>query len=151
VDQIIGTNARLSFTWSDNHTESPVQALGLGEGFPEPITGNGGTFENSPTFRLNFDDTLRPNMILHVGVGFQEFNFCNCAVTTNYNAATDIGLTGATLNQTFPRMNSTVVSPTSITLPGPQVGGLNVLGPPGQASSPERHPTSSASLTWIHG
>jgi Carboxypeptidase regulatory-like domain len=144
IDQNIGAKARLSFTYSDNHTESPVQALGLGEGFPEPITGNGGTFENSPTFRLNLDYTLRPTMILHVGIGWQEYNFCNCAVTTNYNAATDIGLTGATLNQTFPRMNSTVVST-------PQIGGLNVLGPPPQSSLPERHPTTSASLTWVHG
>ena len=143
IDQVLGSKARVSFTYSDNHTESPVQALGLGEGFPEPITGNGGTFEASPTFRLNVDYTLRPTMILHVGLGFQEFNFCNCAVTTNYNAATDIGLTGAVLNQTFPRMNATAVT-------APQLGGLNVLGPPPQASSPERHPTSSASLTWVH-
>ena len=143
IDHNITSNARLAFTYSDNHTESPVQALGLGEGFPEPITGNGGTFESSPTFRLNFDYSLRPTMLLHIGAGFQEFNFCNCAVTTNYNAAPDIGLTGAVLNQTFPRMNATTVT-------APQLGGLNVLGPPPQASSPERHPTSSASLTWIH-
>ncbi len=34
IDQNLGAKARLSFTYSDNHTESPVQALGLGEGFP---------------------------------------------------------------------------------------------------------------------
>ena len=144
IDEIFSSKARMAFTYTDNHTESPIQALGLGEGFPEPITGNAGTFESSPTFRLNFDYTLRPTMLFHLGLGFQEFNFCNCAVTTDYNAATDIGLTGATLNQTFPRMNSTVVA-------SPQLGGMNVLGPPGQVSSPERHPTSSASLTWIRG
>lgn len=144
VDQNLTSAMRLSFTWVDNHTESPVQALGLGEGFPEPITGNAGTFEASPTFRLNYDWTVRPTMIFHWGVGFQEFNFCNCAVTTNYNAASDIGLTGAVLNQTFPRMNATTVTT-------PQIGGMNVLGPPPQSSSPERHPSTSASLTWIRG
>jgi len=130
-----------------------VQALGLGEGFPEPITGNAGTFEASPTFRLNFDYTIRPTMIFHLGVGFQEFNFCSCPVTLNYNAASDIGLTGATLAQTtFPRLNSTAVSPTSLTLPGPNIGGMNGLGPAGaKSASPERHPSSSASLTWVRG
>lgn len=146
IDEIINSNARLAFTYTDNHTESPVQALGLGEGFPEPITANAGTFEASPTFRLNFDETLRPTLILHIGLGFQEFNFCSCPVTTNYDAASDIGLTGATLAQTtFPRMNSTVVT-------APQLGGMNALGPGGAVSkSPERHPTSSASVTWVHG
>ncbi|HEY6329733.1 MAG TPA: carboxypeptidase-like regulatory domain-containing protein, partial [Blastocatellia bacterium] len=146
IDQIITSKARLAFTYSDNHTESPVQALGLGEGFPEPITANAGTFEASPTFRLNFDDSLRPTLILHVGIGFQEYNFCSCPVTLNYNAASDIGLTGATLAQTsFPRMNSTAVT-------SPQLGGMNALGSGSSYSTtPERHPTSSAGLTWVHG
>jgi hypothetical protein len=146
IDENISPTMRLAFTYSDNHTESPVQALGLGEGFPEPITANAGTFEASPTFRLNYDWTLRPTMIFHLGVGFQEFNFCSCPVTLNYNAASDIGLTGATLAQTtFPRMNSTAVT-------SPQVGGMNALGPGGaKSASPERHPSSSASLTWVHG
>ena len=146
IDQLITSKARLAFTYTDNHTESPVQALGLGEGFPEPITANAGTFEASPTFRLNFDDTIRPTLIFHLGLGFQEFNFCSCPVTLDYNAASDIGLTGATLAQTtFPRMGSTVVS-------SPQLGGMNALGPGGaKSASPERHPTSSASMTWVHG
>ena len=144
IDQNLGSKGRVSFTYSDNHTESPVQALGLGEGFPEPITANAGTFESSPTFRLNTDYALRPNLLLHVGIGFQEYNFCACTVTTSYNAASAIGLTGATVNQTFPRINATTVTT-------PQLGGMNNLGPTGNSHAPERHPTSSASLTWVRG
>lgn len=144
IDQNLWSSGRISFTYSDNHTESPVQALGLGEGFPEPITANAGTFENSPTFRLNTDFSLRPTLILHIGIGFQEYNFCACTVTTNYNAAADIGLSGATLNQTFPRISSTAVTT-------PQIGGMSNLGPTGNTHSPERHPTSSYSVTWVHG
>jgi len=90
IDQNIGSRARVAFTYSDNHTESPVQALGFGEGFPEPITANAGTFEASPTFRLNFDYNLRPTMLFHLGAGF-------------HNAASDIGLTGA--NSIFENSN----------------------------------------------
>jgi DNA replication protein DnaC len=155
IDENITSAARLSFTYSDSHTESPVQALGgLGEGFPEPITANAGTFQGSPTFRLNFDDTLTPSMILHVGVGFQEFNFCSCPRTLDYNAASDIGLTGATLAQTtFPRMGVTSAGAAGgLAVTSPQLGGMNTLGPGGAKNQQaERHPTSSASLTWVHG
>jgi len=145
MDQSIGPKARLSFTYVDAVTKSPVQALGLGEGFPEPITANAGTFEASPTYRVNLDYNVSPTMLFHLGVGWQEYNFCSCPVTTNYNAATDIGLTGATQNSVFPRMNSTVVS-------SPVLGGLNALGAgSGTSRQLERHPSSSANLTWIKG
>jgi len=145
MDQNIGSKARLTFTYLDAVTKSPVQALGLGEGFPEPITANAGTFEASPTYRVNFDYNISPTMLFHLGVGWQEYNFCSCPVTTDYNAATDIGLTGATQNSVFPRMNSTVVS-------APAIGGLNGLGAgSGISRQLERHPSSSANVTWIKG
>ncbi|MCU1339042.1 MAG: hypothetical protein JWO19_4623 [Bryobacterales bacterium] len=153
IDQNLGSKARVAFTYSDNHTESPVQALGLGEGFPEPITANAGTFEASPTYRVNFDYNLGPTMLFHVGAGYQEFNFCSCPVTLDYNAASDIGLTGATLDKTtFPRMGVTSAGlGGGLSVTSPQLGGMNTLGPGGaKSASPERHPTSSASLTWIH-
>ena len=145
MDQSIGPKARLSFTYVDAVTKSPVQALGLGEGFPEPITANAGTFEASPTYRVNFDYNVTPTVLFHLGVGWQEYNFCSCPVTTDYNAATDIGLTGATQNSVFPRLNSTVVS-------SPVLGGLNALGAgSGTSRQLERHPSSSANVTWSKG
>jgi hypothetical protein len=145
MDQSIGPKARLSFTYVDAVTKSPVQALGLGEGFPEPITANAGTFEGSPTYRVNFDYNITPATLFHLGVGWQEYDFCSCPVTTNYNAATDIGLTGATQNSVFPRMNSTVVT-------SPAIGGLNGLGAgSGILRQLERHPSSSANVTSIRG
>ncbi len=145
MDQNIGPKARLSFTYLDTVTKSPVQALGLGEGFPEPITANAGTFEGSPTYRINFDYNISPTMLFHLGVGWQEYDFCSCPVTTNYNAAADIGLTGTTQNSVFPRFNSTVVS-------SPSIGGLNAMGSgSGISRQLERHPTSSANVTRIQG
>ena len=144
IDQNITSKGRVSFTWTDNHTESPYQSLGLGEGFLSVISGNGGTYEASPTYRMNFDYNLQPTMILHLGVGWQEFNFSNRPLVNNYDAAADIGFTGPTLKRNFPRLASTVVA-------APALGGMNTMGPPGQADQPERHPSASANLTWIRG
>ena len=88
IDQNVGSKARISFSYNQNKTTAPVQTLGgLAEGFPEPITGNSGTYETAPTYRANFDYTIRPTMLFHLGVGWMEYNFCACPITTNYNAA----------------------------------------------------------------
>lgn len=157
IDQNLGSKMRVGFTYNDNHTDSPIQTVAPGafaEGFPEPITTNSGTFEASPTYRVNFDYNVRPTMLFHLGVGWQEFNFCACPVTQKYDAAAGIGLTfsdGSHLPlNTFPRMNATLVGGTQN--PGsPNLGGLNNLSTAGPTRQLERYPSTSANLTWIHG
>ena len=113
IDQNVSSKLRIGFTYSTNKTNAPIQTVSPGafaEGFPEPITANSGTFQNSPTFRANVDYNITPTMLFHFGAGWQEFNFCACPVTQNFNAATSIGLTGTTASGVFPAMASTVVS-----------------------------------------
>jgi hypothetical protein len=145
-DQNIGSRARISFSYAQNKTTSPIQTLGgLAEGFPEPITANAGTFETSPTYRANFDYNIKPTMLFHLGVGWMEYNFCACPLTTNYNAASDIGLVGATASQTsFPPMAST--APPGQT---PALGGLKNIGSAGPGRTLDRHPSTSANVTWV--
>jgi hypothetical protein len=145
-DHNLRDKGRVSFTWSDNRTESPIQALGgLAEGFiPSPITQNRGTYESSPTYRVNFDYTIKPTMILHLGAGWSVFLFKDDTLIRDYNPEADIGLKGARLNRNFPRFASTVTAV-------PALGGMNPMGPTGQINSPERRPSGSASLTWIRG
>jgi hypothetical protein len=145
IDQNLGSKARVSFSYAQNKTTSPIQTLGgLAEGFPEPITANAGTFETSPTYRANFDYNLSPTKLFHFGAGWMEYNFCACPLTTNYNAASDIGLVGATTNQTsFPPMFSTVAT-------SPALGGLKNIGNAGPGRTLDRHPSFSANLTWVH-
>ena len=143
IDQNLGSKGRVSFTWTDNHTESAVQNLGA-EGFVQPVSANRGTYESSPTYRMNFDYTIKPTMSLHVGSGWSTFDFLDRSVVIDYNPLQDIGLKGATLNRNFPRFGSTVTTT-------PAVGGLNVLGPTPQGTSPERRPSGTVSLTWIRG
>ncbi|HEY4364146.1 MAG TPA: carboxypeptidase-like regulatory domain-containing protein [Bryobacteraceae bacterium] len=146
IDENVGTKARVAFSYAQNKTTSPIQTLGgLAEGFPEPITANAGTFETAPTYRANFDYTIEPTLLFHFGAGWMEYNFCACPLTTDYNAASDIGLVGATAPKTsFPPMASTVVS-------SPILGGLKNIGSAGPGRTLDRHPSSSANLTWVHG
>ncbi len=146
IDQNVGSKARIGFSYANNSTSAPIQTLGgLAEGFPEPITGNSGTQETAPVFRVNFDYTIKPTMLFHWGVGWQEYNFCACPITTNYNAASDIGLVGATSSMTsFPLMGSTVVS-------SPVLGGLKNLSTAGPSYTLDRHPSTSANVTWVTG
>jgi hypothetical protein len=146
IDQNIGSKARIAFSYAQNKTTSPIQTLGgLAEGFPEPITGNSGTYETAPTYRVNFDYNIEPTLLFHLGAGWMEYNFCACPITTNYNAASDIGLVGSTTSKTsFPAMASTVVS-------SPVLGGLKNLSTGGPSYTLDRHPSTSANLTWIHG
>lgn len=155
IDQNVGSKARIGFSYVQNKTTSPVQTLGgLAEGFPEPITGNSGTYETAPTYRANFDYNIKPTMLFHLGVGWQEYNFCACPITTDYNAASDIGLVGSTASKTsFPAMASTVEQPaTTFGAPNyPVLGGLKNLSTAGPNYTLDRHPTFSANLTWVHG
>jgi len=149
IDQNMGSKARIAFSYAQNKTTSPIQTLGgLAEGFPEPITGNSGTYETAPTYRANFDYNIKPTMLFHLGVGWMEYNFCACPITTDYNAASDIGLVGSTTSKTsFPAMASTVEQGPTY----PVLGGLKNLSTAGPSYTLDRHPSSSANLTWVNG
>jgi hypothetical protein len=143
LDHNISSKARISFTWQNTDTRSPVQAIGGAEGLPSPITANRGTYENSPNARLNFDYTLRPTVQLHIGTGYSMFNFSDDALEINYNPLQEIGLRGARRNRNFPVFSSTVVAT-------PALGGMNGMGPAaGQGRQPERRPSATVSITWI--
>jgi hypothetical protein len=144
-DQNLSSKGRLSFTWTRNKTTSPIQTLGgLAEGFPSPITQNRGTFETSDSMRLNLDYTIRPTLNYHLGIGYNLWEFNDNPLDINYNAVTDIGLRGATVNRLFPRMN---LGPQTT----PATGGLDTLGPVGNTVSPERRPSTTMTLTWVKG
>ena len=145
ADQNLGSKGRLSFTWTRNKTAAPVQTLGgLAEGFGEPLTTNQGTYESNNAFRVNLDYTIRPTINYHLGLGYNIWQFTNNPLTTDYNALTDIGLRGATVNRMFPRC--TIGGQTT-----PATGGLNTIGNAGNSVQPERRPSITQTVTWVHG
>jgi hypothetical protein len=148
IDQLLGSKGKLSFYWSFTHTDSQFsQIYGNYEGFPTPITQARGTFIHSHVERLNYDYTISPTMLLHVGVGYQQNNFFDDAPVLDFNALTTLGLPGQTLHRNFP-LFSNLCSPDNVCTSG---GGSHDLGPPGQGHSYWEKPAGNASLTWVRG
>jgi len=165
-DQSIGSKHHVSFYGGATLMDAPYTATnGNAEGFPAPITGARGSFIYTKTYRLNWDYTLTPTMLLHLGAGWyqEEFND-NAPGTTSYDASAPqtctstptfgglldktctggLGLTGARVNRQFPLF--TVGSVNTGT------GGMSSLGPIfGQSNSKERRPSGVATATWVKG
>ena len=67
IDQTIGTKGKLSFFWQQTKTANPNgnTIFGRSDGLPDPLTAALGTFQNAPLYRLNYDHTLSPTLLLH--------------------------------------------------------------------------------------
>jgi len=113
----VGSKGHLSVYWQNTETESQYSfPLGNMEGFPTPITGARGTFIYAYTDRVNYDHTLSPTLLLHLGAGwsYQAFDDHSPVAAGGYNACAPFttlaaaqttggfGLCGALQNRTFP-------------------------------------------------
>ena len=146
IDQTIGSNGRLSGYWQHTGTTSQYSfPNGNAEGFPEPITIARGTFIYTKTYRVNYDHTLSPTLLLHLGAGWNSNNFNDKSPVTDYDAFTELGLRGATLNRTFPQINTGTAGT------GGNAGGMSQIGTGGQGNSFERRPSGNANINWVKG
>jgi len=76
IDQSFGAKAKLSGYWSDTSTGVVLCVpLCSSVGLPQPIDTTSSTYISSNTERLNFDYTLSPTTLLHLGAGFQSTEF----------------------------------------------------------------------------
>ncbi len=142
LDQLVGSKQKISFYWQRTGTSSQFSpALGQSDGLPLPITAARGTFIYNHTERLNYDYTLSPTLLLHLGAGFQHNSFNDDAPVLDFDPVTQLGIPGPTTPRNFP---------TILGLTGTLGGGPN-MGPNGQTTSLMIKPTSVASLTWVRG
>jgi hypothetical protein len=144
IDQTIGSKGRLSGYWQQT-TTSVQYAVGpaAGDGLPEPITQSRGTFITGYTYRLNYDHTLTPTVLLHFGAGWSGLDFSDRTATTNYDTFAQLGLRGATIVRHFPRLTVGSVSAA--------IGGMSALGPSPQAEQFERRPMGNVTVSWVRG
>ncbi len=148
IDQLIGSKQKISFYWSKTRTTAPLSPIyGNSEGLPAPITESRGSYIGGPVERLNYDYTVTPTMLVHLGVGYQQNDFFDNAPVLDYNAAATLGLTGATINRNFPIFNG-FCSPT---IACTAAGGTYNMGPPGQTHSFWEKPSTNGSITWVRG
>jgi len=152
IDQNISEKQHLSFYWSFTHTDSPFSPIyGQSEGLPNQITADRGTFIHSHVERLNYDYTISPTMLLHLGAGYQQNNFFDDAPILNFDAASVFGLVGATLKRNVP-VFSGFCPQAGFTAACTAAGGMVNMGPiAGQGHQFYEKPSGNASVTMVRG
>ncbi|HEY7337595.1 MAG TPA: TonB-dependent receptor [Bryobacteraceae bacterium] len=149
MDQVVGPKGKLSFYWSRKWLSQPVSTtFGLADGLGDPLTSSIASFIRAHTWRLNYDHTLTPTTLLHFGIGYYDTDFFVPSVTstgaiTNYNAAQQLGLKGAIVNQFFPAISG--LTATNGT------GGMKNMGSASNTHQWTQRPTANASLTMVRG
>jgi hypothetical protein len=151
IDQAIGSNGKLSFYWHRTKTANPDgnTIFGRSDGLPDPISEVLGTFDTAPLYRLNYDHTITPTLLLHLGAGYRSNYFLVPSVTTkgeitNYDAEKELGLKGGMSHTWFPTMTG-MLSSTNGT------GGMKNIGSEAGTNQITQSPSFNASLTWVRG
>jgi Carboxypeptidase regulatory-like domain len=140
VDESISSKAKFSVYWSTTKSERAVATGGnQGDGLPYPITEDKGFFIRSQTERVNFDYTVSPTVLLHLGGGFLDHRSDTIGLVNDYDALAGLGLKGIPIVGTFPKIQT--ISSTR--------GGMKDIGANDGAIGRGVLPTANASLTWV--
>jgi hypothetical protein len=156
MDHLLNAKMKISGLFLTNASAAQYsQSLNGSEGLPAIITATRGTFSRSQNWRLNFDDTLSPTLLLHVGAGILQYLLDDHSPTTDFSDST-IGLTGVpNVGGRFPSIGGLCVSGAgSNTSPCLGTGGMMNMGPgvggiSAQSIMKQMTPTYQASVTWV--
>ena len=85
----MGPKDKLSFYWS--RTGSYCLTCYGEDGLPQPISDTFGAGIYSHAERLNFDHTITPRLLLHLGVGFNRDDLGRPSVTPHTMSAPEWG------------------------------------------------------------
>jgi hypothetical protein len=153
IDQTVGNNGRLSFFWQRTQTTAPISAtFGQIDGLPDPLATNAGTFQNAPLYRLNYDYTISPTLLLHLGGGYRSNYFFVPTVdeegnVPNYDAAAQLGLKGGLTNIFFPPFQNLCQGGTVSLCSGQ--GGMMNFGAAAYTTNISQVPSFNVSLTKV--
>jgi len=142
VDHLFGPKDKLSFFWSRTMTYT---LTGYGQdGAPQPISGKFGGGIYSHRERLNYDHTMTPTLLLHLGAGYDTDYLGRPSVTPDYDPCANLGLCSQAFQRpaTFPLLTG---------LNDSTAGGTSIGGPPGRADNVYSTVDTIASLTWVKG
>ncbi|MBV8843372.1 MAG: TonB-dependent receptor [Bryobacterales bacterium] len=140
IDQNLGSKMKLSGYWGRTSLQNPNN-----DGMPFPITSSRGTDIVTYTYRMNFDYTLRPTMLLHFGAGLLDTGYLEKVppLGTQYDVLGYFGLAGTGTTQVFPTISAASLSN------GAYGGYAQQIGPFTQIQIRNLKPTGNVSLTWV--
>jgi Carboxypeptidase regulatory-like domain/TonB dependent receptor-like, beta-barrel len=151
VDQSLGAKGKLAFYWGNTGTDAQYSTPnGNADGLPDIISANRGTFIHALTERLNYDYSITPTMLLHLGAGYSRISFLDTSAYTNgggaFNCAS-IQLVGCEAAFNFPTITTLVPTTSASTLGGMQQLGNATL----HTHTYTERPSYNANNTWVHG
>ncbi|MEI9977292.1 MAG: TonB-dependent receptor, partial [Ignavibacteriota bacterium] len=139
IDHNFSTSSHASVYYSKEHTDT----IYWDEGLPIPLTGRKDQPIDGHTARVNFDKTISPTLLAHLGVGFFRLHNVDSspAGVLNYDAAGQLGFVGsATTPGGFPRIQGLSAS----------MGGMALsMGPVNANNYWDSKSTAVASVTWV--
>jgi hypothetical protein len=143
IDHNINANHKLNFFYSWTGQRTPIET---GEGFPSLISAGTVSTWTNQNYRLNYDWTLTPTVLLHLGAGFQDAVIGQEPfLKSGYDPVTQLGLRGPFTSgkgSVFPHFGNASNAQ----------GGMSNLGSPsfnGLQLTMNQRPTGIASLTWV--
>jgi hypothetical protein len=159
VDQIITPKSKLSVFYNRTHTWSPYSATLQGDGLPPEISFGITNADWVHTTRINYDHTIAPTLLLHIGAGYTNQHGPSAPSPGDFNPSS-IGLTGTYDTGKFPTFSALCVTgpAPNLSTPPPCIGQGGMIrfgrGTPGgrpEFSIFSFRPTGNVSLTWIRG
>ncbi len=151
LDQSFGAKSKLAFYWSRTSTDAQYATpYGNADGLPPEITNARGTFFHSWTATLNYDYTITPTLLLHLGAGYNQIAGYDDAPYLTFNALQQLGVTGFEQNRNFPYISGMLAAFGSQA----SLGGMQNVGTSGGIqghSLPQEMPSFSANTTWVKG
>ena len=151
LDQSVGSKGKFGFYWSTTGTDAQYSTPnGNADGFPDVISTNRGTFIHALTERLNYDHTVTPTLLLHLGAGYSRISFLDSSAYTNGGGKFDcasISLVGCETSFNFPTITTLVPTTSASALGGQQQLGNSTA----HTQTYTERPSFNANTTWVHG
>jgi len=141
IDQILTAKQRIAFYVA----EERIHQYSSSDGLPAPVTGIRDQQIHSFTYRLNYDYTIAPTVIAHIGVGYIRYLNPDSSPLSvlAYPAKENLGLVGGAVDG-FPLLNGL----------NSTYGGVNDtvsgFGPTNADHYWNDKQSATASTTWVH-
>jgi hypothetical protein len=134
LDYQLSAKSKISGYWSYNTQDNPNIPI-----IPGPLRSGNPMIVQSKTWRVNFDQTITPTLLLHVGAGLLDTRVYQ--PHTRYDVFQTIGFRGSN-NDVLPMFSG---------LSNAQGGVSSGLGSTQDINLFYLKPTSNVSLTWVRG
>jgi Carboxypeptidase regulatory-like domain/TonB dependent receptor len=154
IDHSLSSRTKLSFFFGETFIATPGPPTNISEdGFPTLLSDLLPTNWPTYSYRLNYDQTITPTVLFHLGGGYVKSSLSMPSAVTGYNVTTQLGLTGPFTPLAFPIIGTPAVplGPSSL-LGANNTGGSSILGASGFGGAVDTYEEKTnfvASLNWV--